>query len=188
VLTFALPRAGWIAAAVAVIVLVAGESPSTAGLLAAAAFAVPLAALGAPRAWSLPAAAPLLGLVSLAGAYPALAGRARRWHARAGLGAAGAWWLLLAAPLGEPGLLLDTGEAFRPEAAVLVALWAAAAVVLPWLVRNRHLTLDVVAAVSWAAGLAAATGSITTWMGLPEPNGLVGGAVAAALVAVWPRH
>ena len=49
--------------------------------------------------WSLPALAPLLGLAGLAGAFPALAGRARGPLTRAALGALGAWWALLAAPL-----------------------------------------------------------------------------------------
>ena len=67
--------------------------PGAALLVAALALAPPLLLRADGRAWSLPAAAPLLGLVGLAGAYPALAGRAPRWSARAALGALGAWWL-----------------------------------------------------------------------------------------------
>ena len=42
----------------------------------------------------------------LAGAYPALAGRAPGWAARAALGALGAWWVVLAEPLLERALVL----------------------------------------------------------------------------------
>ena len=185
--TLLLPRLGWIAAALATVALVGADSPGNAGLLLAGACAPPLLASGTGRAWTLPAAAPLLGLASIAGAYPALAGRLRRWHQRAALGAAGAWWLLLAAPLGEERLLLDLTGGVPPAAGVLVLLWAAAATVLPWIVRNRHLALDVVAATTWTAGLAAGTASLAAWMGLPDPRGLVAGAIAAGLAALWPR-
>ena len=47
---------------------------------------------------------PLLGLATLAGAYPALAGRARGWFTRAALGALGAWWVLLYDVRGEAQL------------------------------------------------------------------------------------
>ena len=186
--TLALPRLGWIAAALAVVALVGADHPSTAGLLLAAAAVPPLLAPSAGGLWTLPAAAPLLGYAAIAGAYPALAGRARRWHTRAALGAAGAWWLLLAAPMGEDDLLLALGGGIPPQAGVLVVLWAGAAVVLPWIVRNRHLALDVVAAVTWTAGLAAATASLAAWIGAPDPRGLVAGAIAAALAALWPRY
>ena len=39
-------------------------------------------------------------------------------------------------------------------------LWAAAAVVMPWLVRGRSLAADIVGATVWSAGLAAATASL----------------------------
>ena len=40
------------------------------------------------------------------------------------------------------------------------SLWAAAAVVMPWLVRGRSLPADIVGATAWSAGLAAATASL----------------------------
>ena len=94
-----LPRIGWLACAVAAVALIAAERPGTATLLAAALAPVPLLVRGTGRTWSLPAAAPLLGVAALAGIYPALAGRASGALQRAGLGAAGLWWLLLAEPL-----------------------------------------------------------------------------------------
>jgi hypothetical protein len=85
-----LPRLGWGLAAVALAVFLAVDGrPGAAVVVAAAALPVAALARRAGLGWSLPAAAPLLGLATLAGAYPALAGRARRLPARAGLGALG---------------------------------------------------------------------------------------------------
>jgi hypothetical protein len=67
--------------------------------------AVPPLVRGSGRAWSLPRAAPLLGAPPWP-RYPALAGRAPRAWQRAGLGAAGVWWLLLAEALLERTLLV----------------------------------------------------------------------------------
>ncbi len=161
---------------------------------------------GSGHAWSLPAAAPLLGLATLAGAYPALAGRAGRWWQRAGLGAAGLWCLLLAEPLtgavllsgdeaprrwgADAGAALD-GVLWPPLASGLVllaGLWALAALLLPWLVRGRYAGVDLVAATAWAAGLGAGTAAIAEWAGATEPRGLVAGAIAAgALAWLLPR-
>src|SRR5436190_19125837 len=65
-----LPRLGWLATAVAALVML----PDSAALLAAALAAPPLLLWRRPLVWSLPAAAPLLGLAHVAGAYPAVAG------------------------------------------------------------------------------------------------------------------
>ena len=48
---------------------------------------------------------PMLGLVRLAGGFPAVAGQAADWRRRAALGALGYWWLTLSEPLqsGAPG-------------------------------------------------------------------------------------
>ena len=85
------------------------RGPARRVLLLALALAPPLLLRADGRAWSLPAAAPALGLLGLAGAYPALAGRAPRWSARAALGALGAWWLVLAEPLLERALVFGAG-------------------------------------------------------------------------------
>ena len=69
----------------------------------------PLIVRGAAVAWSAPALAPLLGLVGLAGAFPALAGTARSAWTRGAIAACGAWWLLLAEPLLGHNLLLGLG-------------------------------------------------------------------------------
>ena len=109
---------------------------------------------------------------------PALAGRARGPLTRAALGALGAWWALLAAPLlgardprgggrsprplGPPTL----GAPYRHRPAlddVIAPLLTSGALLyaacgrsprslLPWLVRGRWLAADLVAASIWAAG------------------------------------
>jgi len=209
VLVALLPRAGWLLAAAATAVALAlgpAPRPGAALLLAALAAGPPLLLRADGRAWSLPAAAPALGMLGLAGTYPALAGHAPRWSARAALGALGAWWLVLAEPVLERALVFGPapGTPARPSfdgalgiaagdvlakacssgALLLALVWAVAAAVTPWLVRGRSLAADVVGAVAWAAGLAAATAALGEWLGgrvgQPEPHALVPGAVAAA--------
>ena len=133
-----------------------------------------------PCAWPLAAAAPALGLLGLAGAWPALAGAGRHRLAPRGdrvgrLDLAG----LLAAPLAGPdpvpvrrsgnragesvaGSPYDTVHhvlmpVLSSGALAAAPVWALAAAVLPWLVRHRSPALDVVRAVLWAGLLAAAT-------------------------------
>jgi hypothetical protein len=77
----------------------------------------------------------------------------------------------------------------------VAAWWALAAALLPVLVRGRTPALDLVAATTWAAALAAGTQAIAQalpWPGSPpQVRGLVLGAVAAGLAAVvaasWSR-
>jgi hypothetical protein len=202
----ALPRVGWLACAVAAVVALAPERPGIALLLLAGTAAAAALVRGSGRAWSLPAAAPLLGLAALAGAYPAVAGRAGRWWQRAGLGAAGLWWLLLAEPLLGRTLLSgaapprgweeDAGRAidgvvWAPLSSGLAAvavLWAAAALVLPWLVRGRYAGMDLVAASAWAAGLGSGTAALAEWAGAAPPRGAAAGAIAAGVLAwLLPR-
>jgi eukaryotic-like serine/threonine-protein kinase len=193
VLVAAFPRAGWLLVAAGCVAALAQPWPAAAALVAAAAAVMPLLLRRRGLTWSVPAAAPALGLATLAGAYPAVAGRAREAYVRAALGAAGLWWLLLAEPLLDrdlaigtpPGDAADVLEAVATSGALLLApLWALAAVVLPWVVPGRTLATDVVGAAAWAAGLAAATAAITGYAGLAEPRGLAAGGVAAAALAV----
>ncbi len=239
-----LPRIGWLLAAVATLGVIAADRPGAALLVAAAVAPVPLLLYRRGTAWSLPALAPLLGLAGLAGAFPALAGQAKGAVTRAALGALGAWWALLAAPLlGREtlgGVPLDAGaspadaargatdavtaaragdssaaveaandaahaalaagaDAQRAAADVLgplitsgallyAALWACAALVLPWLVRGRWLAVDVVAACVWAAALGASTAATAEFIGAPEPRGVVLGAVIGGVLAVGVPH
>jgi hypothetical protein len=187
------PRAGWLVAAAGCTGALADPWPEAAALVAAATAVVPLLLRRHGLAWSLPAAAPALGIATLAGAYPAVAGRARGAYTRAALGALGLWWLLLAEPLLDknfafgtpPGTAADVLEAIATSGALLLApMWALAALVLPWLVPGRTLAGDVAGAAAWAAGLAAATAATAGYAGLAEPRGLAAGAITAAVLAV----
>jgi hypothetical protein len=205
-----LPRVAWLLAAGLVVGWAAlGPQPQTgiALVLAAGLVACPLLAPRAGRLWSLPAAAPLLGIPGLAAAYPALAGQAARLPRRAAMGALGAWWLALAAPLlGRPlhgGLAAGAWPAARwsdslaaaathavwPAARggvlLLAAVWAAAAVVLPWLVRGRSLAADLVGTGLWAVALAGATAAVFGGARGALPGALAGG--VAALALRWAR-
>jgi hypothetical protein len=210
------PRAGWLAVTVATVALLSTERAGAAVLVGAAVVPVPLLLRRRGVAWSVPALAPLLGLAGLAGAYPALAGRATSAPTRLALGALGAWWTLLAAPLlgrellggggtapaalSDPstlgGALTDTEPALNDVVGPLVtsgallyaALWGVAALVLPWLVRGRWLAADLVVASIWAAALGAGTAAIAESIGALEPNGLVLGAVVAGAAAVAVPH
>ena len=205
-LVFLLPRLGWLAGTAAMLGWLAAPPdgrPGAATLLALAAVACPLLLPGDGRAWSLPAAAPVLGLGSLAGAFPALAGQARGVWQRAALGALGFWWVALAEPLLERDLYLGRADgtlgrgrwetsgldAFHHAilpllssgAVAMAAVWALFAAILPWLVRGRYAALDLVAATVWAAGLGAAAAAVgralAPGVARPDPRGLIAGAV-----------
>jgi serine/threonine protein kinase len=197
-------RLAWLAAALSVCGWqIAVDRPGI-GLLAIAA-ALPLVLLvrrPSPR-WLAAALAPLLGLVGLAAAFPAIAGQPSRWRERALLGALGYWWLRLAEPLlDRPGTRLWLGapsgvggagsglsawegsvtgaidHAVVPLLALALllgaALWALAAALLPWIVRGRSAMLDGLAAILWASALAAAAPLLDR--GLPPVRASAGGA------------
>jgi hypothetical protein len=84
-------------------------------------------------------------------------------------------------PSRESGLDAITAIATSPAIA-LVPIWAAAALVLPMVVRGRLVVLDLAASVAWAAALA-----IGTQYALgAAPRGLVAGAVLAGALALAP--
>src|SRR3954469_16587069 len=180
-----LPRAGWLLAAVLTVGLVGFgpyPRPGAALVVLVAVLVPPLLLRRDGSAWSLPAAAPALGLIGLAGAYPALAGRAPRLLTRAALGLAGGCWLILAEPLLGRTLLYGPATGVGPRgswdggggiaagvvlsptvssgALLIAVLWGVFAAILPWLVRGRSLAADVVAATAWAGALAAATAAL----------------------------
>jgi hypothetical protein len=203
VLVLLLPRLGWLATAAGVVAAVAMRDAGAAVLLAAMLAPVPVLLPRAGTAWSVPALAPLLGAASLAGAFPALAGQAARPTVRAGLGALGAWWVLLSAAPLESAAHLGSAPASWPASAAaatdvlgdvlssgavaLVLVWALAALLLPVLVRGWNAAADIAAAAGWAAGTAAATDALATALALPAPRGLVAGAVVAGVLAVAAR-
>jgi len=222
-----LPRLLWLGAALAAILWQALAGRPGLALLLLAAF-LPLLAL--PRragpGWLAAALAPALGLAGIAGAYPALAGQPVRWRSRAALGALGYWWLILAQPLAGRRLWLaaPTGVPARAvweqslsscavhvlvpllTAGVVLGavLWALGATALPWVVRGRNATLDVVGAIVWSAVLLAAAPLLDSGLALhgapsvggvlgsphgapASPRGAVLGAALGALFAVSAR-
>ncbi len=166
-----------------------------------------------PR-WLVASAAPLLGLLGLAGAFPALAGQAAGWRTRAALGALGYWWLALAESLvdgpgrrlwlGAPGASARLLWESSPMSAATHALaplftlgllagallWAAAAALLPVLVRGRSAMQDALAATFWAVALAGVTPLALTGLAADagaretSPRGVVLGAACGAVLAV----
>ena len=193
--TLPVPRALWLAAALAGAVWLAVSGlPGVALMLVVA--AAPLLAMG-PRpgaSWLTAALAPALGLVGLAGAYPALAGQAQRWRTRATLGALGYWWLILAAPLfvdattGRAGVGSATGTRLwlePPSGLPARAVWersldtAAVHALAPALSTGVLL-----GAILWAAGAA-----VLPWVVRgrgPLIDALAAIAWSAALLAATP--
>jgi hypothetical protein len=206
-----LPRAGWLAATAGVAAWLALAGAGGIALLVAAAALPPAVLLRrSGPLWPVAALAPVLGLAALAGAWPALAGQARRAWQRAALGGLGMWWLLLAEALTGRRLALGAAPGVEPREAwaesagraardalgpsvaggalALAAVWAAAAALLPVVVRGRTFAVDLVGATAWAAALGSATeaaAAALAWPGGPPTmRGLVAGAVAAGALAV----
>ena len=144
---------GWLVAAAATIAVALGRA---AGRRAARrpprSLPVPLLLYRHGTAWSVPAARAAARRWRRSPApIPALAGRAHGWFARAALGALGAWWALLAAPLLDATCSPDRSAhepstrrpgaraAARSGVLLYAAVWAVAAALLPWLVRGRWL-------------------------------------------------
>jgi hypothetical protein len=206
----AMPRAGWLGLGAAL--LVAGIAQGRAGgaLVIMLAALLPVGLL--PRRgvlWPLPAAAPVLGMIGLAGAWPAVAARAGRtaWQ-RASLSAIGYLWLLTAAPLAGQDLYVRRppgtpapddwtaslsvafhdvlGPILSSGALAAASVWAIAALVLPHLVRQRSLAADAVLVTVWAAVTVSATETVIAAGGYGMPPSAVAGALASAAVALSP--
>jgi hypothetical protein len=200
-----LPRLGWLGLTVALCggALLRGHD-GAALVIAIAALAPVLLLPWRPNAWPLSAAAPALGLIGLAGAWPALASRAGGAVQRAALGAIGWVWLLLAGAALDPthvlylphvpglppgglwiGSLSQTTGHLLPalgKTGVLApaAVWALAAVTAPWLVRGRTLILDALRVAAWSALVLSATSAAVTAV---HGTDVVGAAPSAALGA-----
>ncbi|HEX3562769.1 MAG TPA: serine/threonine-protein kinase [Solirubrobacterales bacterium] len=182
----------------------AGE-PGVAALIAVLAAPLFVPAID-PEAIALPGLAPLLGLLGLGPVYPALAGLTRGAVSRALLGAIGYLWIaaweevahrtLMLGPVADPpagwkgSASTAITDVFAPliDGSVLAAagIFAAAALVLPLLVRGRTPLLDALGALIWAAGLISALRLVA---GSTSPPGLLFGALLAAVVAaLLSRH
>ena len=208
----ALPRLGWLAVTLAAAGMLTAQGRAGAALLVGVAALVPLVLmLRRPARWPLAAAAPALGFLSLAGAWPALAGRANGPWQRAALGATGWIWLAAAGALGGHGLYAGLvpgaparsiwmpslyatanhvlGPLLSSGMLAPALVWALAAVALPWTTASRSLPLQIVLVSFWTAALASATGAALRvgHAGITlRPGAAVLGAVCAAVVALLP--
>ncbi len=207
------PRLGWMALVTATTAYAAAQGHTGPALVAAVAMLVPIVLIPMrPTAWPLGAGAPALGLIGvagMAGAWPALAGLAQTAWRRAAIAAVGWIALLLATPIAGRSLYLAPFPAFAsadsasrtlerivgmPVTAGLLApavVWAAAAAILPLVVRGRSLALDLVRAGAWSALLTVGTPlAIVAVRGAgsaPVIQGAVVGGAAAAILALAPR-
>ena len=213
VATALLPRLGWLAAAALLLGWLASpgaDREGTALVLAAGLAPVPFLLPRAGVLWSAPALAPLLGVVALAPLFVAIAGLCSTGWRRAGLAAAGFWWLLVAEVMSGDALLFGVPDGTAPladweasfgsaasdalypllssPATAPIVIWVAFAVALPFVVRGRSLTLDLLGATAWGAGLVAAHAAVADLVAasveLDQARGAVGGAILAVVVAV----
>jgi hypothetical protein len=128
-----------------------------------------------------------------------------------GVAALGLWWLALAEPLlarrlwegppaglparavweGSPGLAVDHAIAASASVPLLIgmAVWAAGAAVLPWIVRGRSAALDVAAALTWTIALLAALPLLerSAHVAHNSPRGALLGAMLGCALAVCAR-
>jgi hypothetical protein len=164
---------GWLAAALAPVLGLAGLAgafPALAGQRATLRARAGLAALGF---WWLALAEPLLSRRLWLGAPAGVPSRVV-WEASFGKAASEV-----------------VGAIFTPELLIGAAVWALAAAVLPWVVRGRSAVLDVVAAVAWTVALLAATPLVERELlsraGEPSPRGALIGAVLGCALAIGAR-
>ena len=215
--TAVLPRIGWLLAVIGLcgwLVSPEADRQGTALLLLAAAAPIPLLLPRAGLLWSVPVLAPLLGTIALGPAFVGVAALASTPARRAGLAAAGLWWLVLGEALtgrallfGSPDGTLPRGDwegsisaaaadALQPLAttpALAPALaWVAVAIALPVVVRGRWLAVDLVGAALCAAALIAAHlalgDALAADVALDHARGAVAGSIAAALLVLVISH
>ena len=195
VLVAAFPRAGWIALTAFMATSLLTHAHAGAALLLVAGAIVPV--ILAPRdgpAWPLPAAAPALGAIGLAGAWPAAAGLAGRAWRRAVLALTGWLWLALARASWNASLADTTHHVLAPiltrGTLVGCAIWAAAAVVLPWAQVRRSPVLEAMLLTGWAVALGLATAAVGSLGSSPHISAAaaLGGAFAGAIGALAIRQ
>ena len=210
------PSLGWLAGTAGVVgwLLVAGLD-GQALLVAVAACAAAGGLRRWPWTWSVPALAPALGWLGLAGVFPALAGQASTLPRRALLGASGAVWLALAESGAHTRLLRGTRAGAErgarhmgrpPPVRLCTICWlrwrtrgcwpspfsgASPLRCFPtWSAAGRQAT-DVLGASVWAAALALGTDRLERVLAAPAdpvaPRGLIVSAFVAAVVVVGAR-
>jgi serine/threonine protein kinase len=196
VLVAALPRAGWLALTVFMSTCLVADSHAGGALLLLAGALIPVVL--SPRdgpAWPLAAGAPALGAIGLAGTWPAVAGFGGPAWRRATLAATGWLWLALARGTYTASTNATVHHVLAPVLTVgtLVgaAVWAAAAIVLPWAGIRRSPVLEAALLGGWAAALVLGTIAATN-LGASGAHLTAGaavvGAVAGALVALVTRR
>jgi hypothetical protein len=212
-----LPRVGWLLAVIGLcgwLVSPEADRQGTALVIAAAAAPVPLLLPRAGLLWSVPVVAPLLGTIALAPAFVGGAALASTPARRAGLAAAGLWWLVLGEALTGRTLLFGSPDGTLPRASwegsisaaasdalgplvttpalAPAVVWAAGAVLLALLVRGRWLAVDLLGAAACAAALIAAHvalgDALAAELALDHARGAVAGSIAAALIVLATFH
>jgi hypothetical protein len=212
-LMLALPRLGFVIAlfGVSLLAVIQGNAGDALLLAFGAAIAIAVAPRGRPP-WSLSVGAPLLGVVGLAGAWPAVAAKAATARGRAALGFTGWVWLVIAgrlagttlyvqSPPGGPPRTLWSGSLYETTHHVLgtmvssgalapAPVWALGAVILPMLVGRKSLALDAAAVVGWTLAVVLFTELAISITHSSSPaatlSTVVPGAVAACAVAIAP--
>jgi hypothetical protein len=202
----------WLLLAVLAGAALAIQGHSGTGALVLVGALIPVAVLpGQPARWPLGVVAPALGLLSLAGAWPALAARAPTAWQRAALGAVGWVWLEFGTVLSARALYAGPPEAtpqvgawstsptgaFHEVVQPLVSsgalapalAWALAALALPALLRQPDPLLRAGLAAVWAAILLGATELLLS-LGSGHPvisaqNALLGVLAGIAVALVW---
>jgi serine/threonine protein kinase len=211
--TLAMPRIGWLVATLGVLVVAIAHGQTAAALVIGPAMIVPVLLMPAAGvAWPLAAGSPALGVIGLAGAWPALAARAPTAWRRAALGFTGWLWLAIATPLAGTALYLHqlpgtpttsvwmtsssdavhhvVGPLLTSGAVLPGAVWALAAVTLPSLVNGRSLVADTIRVIGWATLLVGLTAAALTIGAAPHATAstatILLGALAACAVALAP--
>jgi hypothetical protein len=203
------PSAGWLLLAFGAIAWLAlSGQAGTSLLLCVALVPVPVLLASDPWLWSVPALGPMLGPLGLAAAFPGVAARAggaSAWR-RAALGALGYWWVALTEELAGKRFLFGVAPGSRPRASweasvpgaishalaplcspgrlAPAVLWAFAALVLPWILREAWLPARVLAAFAWALGLVLASAVLAHHLGTSGPPLPVAAAVLAGALAL----
>jgi hypothetical protein len=196
-----LPRIGWLLTLGALALIAATQSHVPLALMIVIVGALPIALL--PRQgtyWPLPAIAPGLAAIGLAGAAPVLAAQAKSPYRRAALGALGyVYMAILGHQVHVPGRaaaniwisspydmlhhlllpLVTTG------ALVPALVWAGAAVTLPYLTKPAagHGVLNLVSVITWGALTAALTSALAQ---SATPPSMVLGLLVGAVFALTP--
>src|SRR3954452_6753919 len=116
--TAVLPRVGWLLSVIGLcawLVSPEADRQGTALVVAAAAAPVPFLLPRAGVLWSVPVIAPILGTIALAPAFIGVAALASTPARRAGLAAAGLWWVVVGEVLTGRALLFGAPDGALPR-------------------------------------------------------------------------